>query len=149
MIRDKIREDMIAALKAKEELRLSVLRGLIAAFTNELVAQKRKPDEELSDDDALKVIKRSSKQRQDSIDQFTKGGRSELADIESAELKILESYLPESMTREDILKIAKSKKAELNIDDKAKFGVLIGAVMKETKGKADGAEVKEVLESLF
>ena len=140
---------MIEALKAKDEVRLMVLRGLLTAFTNELVSQKKKPDEKLSDDEVLKVIKRSVKQRQDSIEQFTKGNRPELAEKETAELKVLEVYLPETMSKDKILKIAEAKKAELGIDDKAKMGMLMGAVMKETKGEADGSDVKSVVESLF
>lgn len=140
---------MVEALKAKEELRLSVLRGLMTAFTNELVATKRKPDEALPDEDALKVIKRAVKQREDSVEQFTKGGREELAKKEAEELKILKTYLPETMSKDAILKIAEAKKKELGIEDKSKMGLLMGAVMKETKGEADGKDVKEVVESLF
>ena len=82
------------AMKAKEAVRLSVIRGLTAAFVNELVAKGRKPDGELTDEEALAIIKRGVKQRKDSIEQFTKGGRSDLADAEATELKILEAYLP-------------------------------------------------------
>jgi len=144
-----IHKEMITALKAKEKVRLSVLRGLLTAFTNELVATKRKPDEKLKDDEVLKVIKRAVKQREDSIEQFTKGKRLELAEIEQKELEVLATYLPETMDKDKIEKIAKAKKEELGIDDKAKMGMLMGAVMKETKGEADGKDVKEVVESLF
>lgn len=149
MLHEQIKKEMVEALKAKEEIRLSVLRGLLTAFTNELVANKKKPDEILSDENVLKVIKRSVKQRQDSIEQFTKGGRTELAEKEAKELKVLETYLPESMSKDDILKIAKTKQKELGITDKSKMGMLMGAIMKETKGEADGKDVKEVVESLF
>ena len=134
---------------AKDTLRLSVVRGLVSAFTNELVAKNRKPTDELSDEDVFAVIRRAVKQRKDSIDQFTKGGRPELAADESAELKVLETYLPQMMSKDEIRKIAEAKKVELGITDKAKLGQFIGAVMKELKGKADGADVKEVVESLF
>jgi len=146
---EQIRKEMIEALKAKEELRLSVLRGLIAAFTNELVANKKKPDERLSDSGVLAVIKRAVKQRQDSIEQYTKGNRPELANKESEELKILKTYLPETMGKAEIEKIAKAKKEELGIDDESKMGMLMGAVIKETKGEADGSDVKDVVEALF
>jgi len=146
---EQIKKEMVAALKAKEEVRLMVLRGLLTAFTNELVANKRKPDEKLSDDDVMKVIKRGVKQRLDSIEQFTKGNRQDLVKKEQHELKILEAYLPEAMSKKEIEKIAKAKKKELGIDDIAKMGILMGAVMKETKGEADGSDVKEVVESLF
>jgi len=95
------------------------------------------------------VVKRGVKQRKDSIEQFRKGGREDLATNEEAELKILEAFLPASLGREEIKKVAEKKKAELNVTEKAKAGVLVGAVMKELKGKADGADVKTVVDSLF
>ncbi|HJL55615.1 MAG TPA: GatB/YqeY domain-containing protein, partial [Candidatus Paceibacterota bacterium] len=133
----------------RDEIKLSVLRGLSAAFTNELVATKRKPDEELTDDEAIAVIKKQAKQRRESIEQFKSGGRNELAEKEEKELAILSEYLPEEMSRQEIEKIANIKKAELGVTDKSKMGILMGAVMKETKGKADGAVVKEVVDLLF
>jgi len=149
MLVDDIRSEMVAAMKAREEIKLRVLRGLITAFTNELVSQKKKPDEKLDDDTALSVIKRAVKQRLDSIKQFEEGGRDDLAEIEKGELEVLSAYLPETMSREDILKVAEAKKQELKVDDKAKVGILMGAVMAELKGKADGKDVKEVVDSMF
>lgn len=137
------------AMRAKDKVKLRTLRGLSAEFTNELVAKKRKPNEELSDDDALSVISREAKKRKDSIDQFTKGNRSDLAEIESAELVILEKYLPEMISAEEVEKIVIAKKEELGIDDPTKKGILIGAVMKDLKGKADGNDVKTAVDKLF
>jgi len=148
-LHSQIKEEIKEAMKAKEATRLSVLRGLVTAFTNELVAQKRIPGEELSYEDALAVIKRSAKQRKDSIEQFTKGGRPELAQAEEAELKVLEGYLPKMMSKEEILKIAETKKEELSINDKSKMGMLVGAVMKELAGRADGSDVKDVVNELL
>ncbi len=140
---------MKTALKERNEVRLTTLRGLISAFTNELVAQKRKPTEALDDNDALTVIKRAVKQRKDSIEQFRAGGREDLAASEEAELAILEEYLPESASIEEIERVAKVKKEALGIEDKAKMGILVGAIMKEFAGNADGADVKAVVEGLF
>ena len=134
---------------AKDTVRLTVLRGLLTAFTNELVATKRKPQEELSDEEIITVIRRAVKQRKDSIDQFRKGGREELASAEELELKILETFLPRMMGREDVKKKVVEMKEKLGIADKSKIGQLIGATMKELNGTADGADVKEVAESLF
>ncbi|OGI69862.1 hypothetical protein A3A09_02330 [Candidatus Nomurabacteria bacterium RIFCSPLOWO2_01_FULL_42_20] len=149
MLHQNIKEEIKKAMKAKEQMRLDVLRGVLAAFTNELVAKKRKPDEMLSDEDALAVISRLAKQRKDSIEQFKKGGREDLVKEEEVQLKILEAYLPEMMPREEIEKIAKAKKEELGITDPAKKGMLMSALMKELKGKADGAMVKELVDNLF
>jgi len=106
MIHTDLKKEMQEALKAKEEVRLSVIRGLLSAFTNELVTKKRKPDGELSDEEAMEVISRGAKQRKDSIEQFRKGGREDLAQKEEEELKILENYLPEMMSCKEIEKIA-------------------------------------------
>ncbi len=149
MIQEKIREDMKKAMLAKDSVRVTVLRGLIAAFTNELVAKMRKPDETISDADALVVIQRAIKQRKDSIEQFKKGAREDLVAAETAELKIIEEYSPKMMSREEIAVVAKKKKDEMGVADKSKAGMLMGAVMKELKGKAAGDDVKAVVEGLW
>lgn len=149
MIQDKIASDIKTAMKAKDSARLGVLRGIKTAFTNELVASKRTPQETLSDEEATTVMMRLAKQRKDSITQFTDGGRPELAEKEAQELKILEEYLPQMMSKEEILKVVQAKKEAMGITDPSKMGMLIGATMKELKGKADGSLVKEVVQDLF
>ena len=149
MLTEKVKKDMQNAMKAKDELRLSVLRGALSEFTNALVATKRKPTEQLTDDEAIAVFKRLAKQRKESVEQFTKGNRPELAEKEMKELAIIEEYLPEQASREQIEKIAKEKIKEMAFTDKAKMGQLMGAIMKELGGNADGAVVKEVVESLL
>lgn len=145
----KIREDMVAAMKARDELKLAVLRGALTAFTNELVAKGKKPTDQLEDADALAVLKRLAKQRKDSIEQFTAGNRPELAEREQQELTFIETYLPQNASREKIEEVAKAKMAEMDASDKAAMGKLMGAVMKELGGNADGNLVKEVVTGLF
>jgi len=135
-------------MKARDTLSVDTLRGTIAAFTNELVSKGKKPTEEIADADAITVLKRLAKQRQDSIEQFTSGGRPELAEKEAKELALLKSYLPESASKEEIRKVAEAKRAELGVDA-AGMGKLMGAVMKEFSGRADGNDVKQVVQSLF
>jgi uncharacterized protein YqeY len=144
-----IKEQIKEAMKNHDTARLSVIRGLVAQFTNELVALKRKPQDELSDEEVLNVIRRAVKQRKDSIEQFTKGGREDLAHDEQAELGILETYLPAQMSREDVMKVAKTKMSELGIVDKSAVGKFMGMLMKELKGKADGDTVKSVVDELL
>ena len=134
---------------AKDTVRLETLRGMSAAFTNELVAKNRKPNEILGDEEVLVVIARLAKQRKDSIEQFTKGGRNDLVDSETAELKILETYLPQMMSEEEVMIVAKTKLAEMGEMDKSKMGMFMGTLMKELKGKADGNIVKLVVEKLL
>lgn len=149
MLYEDIRASLKDAMKAKEEVRLRTIRGMLTAFTNELVATGKTPQDMLGDEGVLAVIKRLAKQRKESIVQFEAAGRDDLAVVEKDELVILESYLPQMMSQDEIRPIAEAKKAELGIDDKSKMGMLVGAVMKELKGKADGGDVKAVVESLF
>jgi uncharacterized protein YqeY len=122
---------------------------LSSQFTNELVTLKRKPQDELSDEEALKVITRAVKQRKDSIEQFEKGGRADLADKEKLELAVLEPMLPAMMGKAEVMQMAEIKKAELGVSTKADAGKLMSALMKDLKGKADGMVVKEVVDELL
>lgn len=140
---------MVAAMKAHEALKVETLRGLMAAFTNELVAAKKKPDEAVHDEMAVAVIRREVKKRKEASEAFRNGNRPELADKEDTERAILEAYLPILMSRDDIRKIASAKKAEMGVSDKKEMGKFMGAVMKDLAGKADGTDVKAVVDELF
>jgi len=148
-----IREQIKDAMRARDALRLETLRGLSALFQNEIVMGKAKPDAQgdLADDAALALVKRSVKQRKDSIEQFEKGGRKDLADKEKAELAILEAYLPAMMPRAEVRAIVSARidkmRADGSFDPKA-AGKLTGMLMKELAGKADGADVKAVVDEL-
>ena len=144
-----IKGELKEAMKARDEVRLRTVRGMMTAFTNELVASGKKPQDELDDASVLAVIKRLAKQRKESIVQFEAAGRNELAEPEKLELVVLEGYLPQMMNQEEIEPIAKAKLEEMGITDKSKMGVAIGVVMKELNGKADGGAVKAVVERLL
>ncbi len=144
-----IKDSLKDALKAKDQVKLRTVRSMMTAFTNELVATGKTPQDMLDDDGALSVIKRLAKQRKESITQYEAASRQDLADPEKEELAVLEGYLPQLMSQEQIRPIAEAKKTELGVTDKSKMGILIGAVMKETAGKADGGDVKAVVESLL
>ena len=149
MIHENIKEQVKRAMKDRDAVKLTTMRSLVASFTNELVAKKRKPDERLGDDEALAVIKRAVKQRKDSIEQFTAGGREDLADSERAELIILEQFLPQQMSEAEIKLIAEKKKAELGLVNKTDAGKLMSALMKELGTRADGSTVKAVVEKIL
>ena len=149
MLHEQIKNGIKEAMMAKDALHLKAFRAMSAAFTNELVAKNKKPQEILTDEEALAVISRLAKQRKDSIEQFKKGGREDLVKEEESELAIFETYLPKLMDKREVEKIAISKKNELGITDGTKKGILMSALMKELKGKADGTTVKEIVDSLF
>ncbi len=144
-IKDEIKQAMIS----KDAVKLAVVRSLVASFTNELVKLGKMPQDELSDEEALGVIRRAVKQRKDSIEQFTNGGRPELAEPEQAELAVLETYLPQMMSEEEVLAFAQAKMSEMGEVDKSKAGQFMGTLMKDLKGKADGDVVKAVVDKLL
>ena len=148
-LHETIKKSIPDAMRAKDEVKLRTIRSLVTMMTNEVVAKKRKPDEFLTDEEALPVIKRAASQRKDSIEQFEKAGRQDLADPEKLELAILESYLPALLPREEVERIAKAKAAEMGITSKAEAGKFMGALMKELKGQADGNDVKAVVDALL
>ena len=149
MLHEQIKNKIKEAMMAHDSVGLETYRGMISAFTNELVAKNRKPNEMLTDEEVLAVITRLSKQRKDSIEQFKKGNREDLVKEETAQLSILEKYLPALMSYDEVHKIAIVKKTELGIMDATKKGMLMSALMKDLKGKADGTTVKEAVDSLF
>jgi uncharacterized protein YqeY len=146
-IHENIKKQIVDALRAKDSIKLDTLRGLTALFSNELIA-KGSAETFIDDESALTLIKRSVKQHKDSIEQFEKGGRTDLSEKEKAELAILEVFLPQMMSRDEIRKIAEAKIAADGKPDPKKLGQFMGALMKELKGKADGADVKAVVEEL-
>ena len=149
MIQTQIKEKIKEAMLSKDKVRLDVYRGMSAAFTNELVAKGKTPQDELGDEDALAVISRLAKQRKDSIAQYRQGGREDLVKEEEAQFAVLEEYLPKLMSADEVVKIAEAKKTELGITDATKKGMLMSVLMKDLKGKADGMVVKEVVDKLF
>lgn len=149
MLHEQIKNNIKESMKAGDKIRLEVMRGLVTSFTNELVATGRTPQDMLTDEQALTVITRLAKQRKDSIEQFTKGGRTDLVEEEKSQLLILEEFLPKLMEREEVLNYIENKVKELGTIDVSKKGMFMSSLMKELKGKADGSMVKEIVDLLF
>ncbi len=148
-IHESLKAGIPDAMRARDEVRLRTIRSLVTAMTNEVVAKKRKPDEFLTDEEALAVLKRASNQRKDSISQYEAGGRADLAAPEKEELVIIESFLPVLMSREEIEVIAKARMTEMGVSTKQDAGRFMGALMQELKGQADGGDVKAVVDGLL
>jgi len=147
-LHSQIKESLKDAMRAKDETKLLTLRGLISAFGNELLTAPEGAIE-VSDEVAITIVKRQVKQHKDAIEQFKTGGRDDLVNAETAELTILEEYLPELMSEDQIKLIVEDKKSQLGVTSKADMGKLMGAVVKELKGQADGAVVKKLVEELL
>ncbi|MCI5050990.1 MAG: GatB/YqeY domain-containing protein [Candidatus Pacebacteria bacterium] len=146
-LQEQMKENMKAAMKERNMAAVTTYRGLMSAMTNAVVAEGKAPDTPVSDDMAMDVLTKESKKRKDAIKQFEDAGRPELAEDEKAELAIIEAYLPEMMSKEDIKVKAEAKIAELG--DGANKGQVMGALMGELKGQADGNDVKEVVDELL
>lgn len=146
-----IKELIKEAMRSRDQVRLDVLRGLNALFMNELISLKS-TDEFLPDEKVLSIIKKSIKQRKDSIEQFEKGGRQDLVQKEKSELTVLESFMPKQMSYDEVLNIVRERvntlKSQGQIDPKSS-GKIVGLMMKELSSKADGADVKKAVEEVL
>lgn len=134
-ISEQIQADMVAAMRSREELKLSTLRMVKAAIKNKEI-DKRAP---LDEKEAQQVLSTMIKQRRDSIEQFTKGGRQELAEKEAAEIKLIEAYLPQAMGEEQIAEVVKATIAEMGSPTMKEMGNVMKAAM--AKLQASGARV--------
>lgn len=144
MLLDTIQKDMIEALKAKDPVRVSALRGLISELKNHQI-DLRAESKDLDDTEALKIVLREAKKRRESIEIYTNSGRKDLADKEAIELTITEEYLPKQLSREEVEKIVQDVLS--GMDGTPAFGDVMKAVMPKVQGLADGKVVSEVVKS--
>jgi len=157
MLKERINQDFKEAFKAKEELRVSVLRLLSSSLKNKEMDKRAKlvktvSDEaelvkqsQLEDEEVLNVIGMEAKRRKDSIEQYQNGGRPELAAQEEAELAILAAYLPEQMGEEEVRKIVVESIKESGAASAQDLGKVMKVLMSKVKGKADGGMVNKVV----
>ncbi len=145
---EQVDAELKTAMREKNAMKLGVLRLLKAALMNATI-EKSGAQGQLSDADAVQVIRKQVKQRQDSIESFEKGGRAELAAKEKEELSILQSYLPQAMGADEIAKLVREAIAEVGATSKAQMGEVMKAVQAKVAGRADGktlsAEVQRQL----
>ena len=134
-------DDMKNAMKSGKKDELSALRNLIG----KVKAKKIDKGEELTDDETLKIIITSAKQLKDSIQQYEKGGRSDLVEKESFELSIVERYLPQQMSEEDVQKIVSEVIAEVGATTMKDMGKVMGGIMKRVAGQADGNLIQQLV----
>ncbi len=156
-LKEKIQTDIKKAMQEKGQLKVSVLRMLMAAVFNkekEKRAKLSKTEEiekldelsKLTDEETMEAISSEAKKRKDSIEQYKKGNRQDLADQEKKELEILTTYLPEQMPEEEVRKIVKEKINEIGASTPQDTGKVMGAVMSELKGKAEGGLVNKIVQ---
>jgi uncharacterized protein YqeY len=141
MLKQDIEQQAKDALKAGDQLKLSTLRFLLAALQNEEIAKKR----ELSDEEVVALVQRQVKQHRESIEAFSKGGRSDLASKEEEELKILNTFVPQQLSDDELGKIVQEVINSFTESDQKNFGKVMGAVMAKVKGKSDGGKVSKIV----
>ena len=144
-IKDQIMADLKQAMKDKEQDKLRVLRSLKSKLLEREISERKGGEGELSDEQTIEVLMKAAKQRKESIEQFEKGDRSDLADAEKEELEIINSYLPKMLSEEEVRDIAKEKIEEMGAEDMSDMGQVMGALMQELKGKAEGSVVSKVV----
>jgi len=143
-IREKIMADIKAAMISKDSVKLNTLRFLNSAIKNKEIDSRPNP---LTADDVMAVIKKLVKQRKESIEQFTTAGRTDLADQETSELKVLEAYMPAQMTREQIEALVTDVIAATGAKTVKDMGTVMKEAMAKSAGMADGKILSEVIKS--
>lgn len=147
-INNQITEQLKAAMKAKDSTALNTLRALKSAIKNAAI-EKGGADAELDDNEAIAIVRKQVKQRQDSIEQFEKAGRAELAENEKAEITVLETFLPAALSPEELSAIVAEVVAETGASSRADMGQVMKALQVRTGGRADGKSLsQEVMKHL-
>ena len=142
---ENILSDMKTAMKQHEKDRLRVLRSLKAKMLEKEISERKGGEGSLSDEQAVEVLMKAAKQRKESIEQFEQGGRDDLAEKEKQELGIIEEYLPEMLSEDEIRDVVRQKIDETGAESMSDMGRVMGAVMPQLKGKADGSLVSKVV----
>lgn len=141
-IQEQIDSDLKDAMRAKDATRLNVLRMLKSALKYGSI-EKSGPEAQLTDAEAVQVIRKQAKQRQDSIESFEKGGRAELVEKEKNELSILNKYLPQALSAAELSQIVREAIAEVGATSKAQMGVVMKAAQAKAAGRADGKTLSQ------
>ena len=145
-LRGRLREDLKDAMRARDVVRRDTIRLVQAAIKNVEIERR---GAELSDADVVVIMQRQVKQRHESITQYEQVKRSDLADVERAELAVIEAYLPQQMSREEIVVTARAMIEQLGARGPSDRGKVMGGLMGQLRGKADGATVNAVVSELL
>ncbi len=143
---DKLNEDLKTAMKAGDDVSKRTLRDLKAAISR---VQKENPGRDLSDEEIIAVLRKQAKQRRDSIEAYRQGGREDLVAAESAELEVIEKYLPAQMSEEAITEAAQRVIAELGASSPRDMGRVMSKLMPQLRGQADGRLVSQIVRNLL
>ena len=146
-LKEQIGEDIKTAMKAKDKIRLQTVRGIKKAILEKEVELRPKGEDTLTNEQEIELLSQQAKQRRDSIAQFKDAGRDDLAEKESQELAIIETYLPEQVSDEEVEKIIDELIASSGASSMKDLGKVMGPAMKQLKGKADGKKIQSLVKS--
>jgi len=149
MLKEKLEADLKDAMLAKDRIRVRTLRSLRAAMLEKEIELRSGGSASVSDEVALSVIQKQAKQRRDSIDQFVSANREDLAETEREELRVIEEYLPEQLTDEDVRREVVKIVGETGAESMKDMGRVMGEAMKRLKGKADGRLIQTIVKELL
>ena len=141
-LEQKIQQDLKEAMKSGDRFKVDTLRGLIAQIKDERIKLRPK---ELEEKDVLAVLQRAVKRRKEAISLYQQGNRQDLVDKEQKELEIIQQYLPEQMSKDEVLKLIEQAIAEVQAQSIKDMGKVMGSVMKKVQGRADGKEVQQLV----
>ena len=146
-LKDTINEDIKVAMKAKDKIRLQTIRSIKKVIIEKEVELRAKGFDSLNEEQELQLLSQQAKQRRDAIAQYNKAGRDDLVMEESQELAIIETYLPEQLSDEELEKIITEIMTEVGATTKKDLGKVMGKAMKQLKGKADGKKIQEIVKN--
>lgn len=144
-IKERILSDLKEAMKSKNAEKTLLLRSLKAKILEKEISERKGGESTLSEDQIIEVLMKAAKQRKESIDQFQQGNRQELADKEKRELELIETYLPEMMSEDEIRSEVKNQIQSMNASGLQDMGKVMGALMGKMKGKADGSIISKIV----
>ena len=146
-LKDRIGDEIKAAMKAKDKVRLNTVRSVKKVILEKESELRAKGIEELTEEQEMEILTKLAKQRRDSVDQFTKAGRDDLAEKEAQELTILEEFLPAQMSEEEVAAAVDGAIAKTGASSPKDMGKVMGLLMKELKGKADGKVIQSLVKN--
>ena len=148
-VEGKIKEELNIAVKSNDEIARSTLRMLLAAMINKEKEKNYKEDRSLTEEERIDIISSEAKKRREAIIEYEKGNRQDLADKEKAELEVLQKYLPEQLSEEEIRGMVSQIVEEIGAETMQDIGKVMGALMPKVKGKADGNLVSKIVKELL
>jgi uncharacterized protein len=144
-LKDKILDDLKTAMKAKQADKTMLLRSLKSKILEKEISERKGGESTLSDEQLVEVLMKAAKQRKESIEQFEQGGRTDLAEKEKKELELIEQYLPEMMSEDEVREAVVNQIEQMGAASMADMGKVMGALMGKLKGKAEGAVISKIV----